>query len=195
MKMPNYVWAINLIIFVMYLVPLASSGAEIGTDMYKAELYKPKLYKKTLRCGDSEIITESVCFYTSEDFHKQCAKQTIRLINSKKGISTNLPLEGKLVKRKNEAGSVLDAVVTSLGCLKSESGTPYIYLWYVCRWGRDCYEQNSEWQRIFSIDGSNLTEGFKRHDDERLDLLFKELGISESGEVPSVEVIFDREKH
>ncbi len=96
-------------------------------------------------------------------------------------MSRKLPLDGKPVKKnfKESPGPVLDAVVTSLGCLKSESGKNFIVLWYVCRWGRDCVEQTSEWQRYFTIDGRNLTVG--NPDDVPYNQIFEKYGIPETG--------------
>jgi hypothetical protein len=119
------------------------------------------LIKKKLKCGEAELFTESACFYSNDTLDQQCRKQTIRLVNSKKGISKKLPLDGKLVKKnfKESPGPVLDAVADYAVCVKSTSGIPYIFLYYSCRWGRNCTPQTGEWQRFFTVEGINLTVG------------------------------------
>ena len=86
---------------------------------------------KSLSCGDAEVSAESTCMYISDKIEIQCTKQTIRLINSKQGISKELPLEGKLVRpRRINKIPVLDPIVTEWTCQESISGTHYIILWY-----------------------------------------------------------------
>ncbi|MGD0283892.1 MAG: hypothetical protein ABSB95_16210, partial [Dissulfurispiraceae bacterium] len=92
----------------------------------------------------------SACFSSKQWHNRLCRKQIIKLINSKKGITKKLPVDGRPVKKnfKESSGSVLDTVVTDIGCLKSESDNYFIVFSYVCSWGRDCCgAENMEWQR------------------------------------------------
>lgn len=170
-------------------ITYAESGCEPGPELTHPELYKLHLVKKTLKCGDAELFTESDCFFSTDTLHQQCRKQTVKLVNSKKGIVKNLPLDGKPVKKnfKESPGSVLDAVATSLSCLESKSGKHFIRLWYACRWGRDCIEQTGEWQRYFTDEGTNLTVGNPDHLDHFR--IFKKYGIPDTVG-PSVDLIF-----
>jgi hypothetical protein len=176
-------------------ITFAESGCEPGPcepgpELVHPELYKLHLIKKTFKCGDAELFTESACFFSTDTLHQQCRKQTIRLVNSKKGITKKLQLDGKTVKKnfKESPGAVLDAVVTSLACLESKSDKYFIRLWYVCRWGRNCTEQTGEWQRYFNVEGTNLTVGNPDH--LNYYPIFKKYGIPETGG-PSVDLLFD----
>ena len=99
---------------------------------------------------------------------------------SKEGISKQLPHDGKLVREKSVGRRpVLDTFVTHWSCLKSQSGSSYVLLWYTCKWGRGCDGTNREWERIFSLDGTNLTVGLRKHGDfERLGRVYQKLGLS-----------------
>jgi hypothetical protein len=183
----NYILATIMLASIPFLsqISLAESGDSEGPkpELTHPELYKLHLIKETLKCGDAELMAESACFNTTDNPDTQCRKQTIRLVNSQKGISKNLHLDGKLVKKnfKESPGPVLDTVVVAWDCLKSQSGESYIYLWYMCNWGRDCYGTHREWQRLFDVYGNNLTLGFKKHDKiESYERLYKKLGISEN---------------
>jgi hypothetical protein len=126
-------------------------------------------------------MSESACFFTTGSPDRQCRKQTIKLVNLRKGITRKLPLDGKTVKKnfKESPGPVLDTVVTSLGCIESKSGKHYIILWYDCNWGRACYGTNREWQRYFTDDGINLTTG--KPDKVNYYQILKKYGIPEAG--------------
>ena len=90
-----------------------------------------------LNCGDAEVRLETTCL-NIPDVESPCRKQTIQLINGRKGISKKLPHEGKLVaKTFVKDGSVLDAFIVSWACLKAKSGIPYILLSYACSWGKE----------------------------------------------------------
>ena len=79
------------------------------------------------------------------------------MVNTKKGISKQLPHDGKLVREKSiKDGPVLDTFVADWDCPKSKSETSYVLLWYSCNWGRGCDGNYREWERIFSLDGTNL---------------------------------------
>jgi hypothetical protein len=183
MRTLNYILAIALAsVPFLSQITFAGSGSECepGPEITHPELYKLHLIKKTFKCGDAELFTESACFFSTDTPHQQCRKQTIRLANSKKGITKKLQLDGKPVKKnfKESPGPVLDAVVYTAVCLESKSGKHYIFLGYACNWGHGCTEQTGEWQRLFSEEGDNLTVG--RHEDIRLDLSFKKYGIPET---------------
>ncbi len=141
------------------------SAAELGIDaewprpeLTHPELYKLQVIKKAIICGDAELFAESACFDTTDNPNTQCRKQTIKLVNSKKGISKKLPLVSKPVKKnfKESPGPVLNTVVTDIGCLTSDAGNHFINLYYVCNWGRDCYGTNTESERFYSVEGVYL---------------------------------------
>jgi len=144
----NYILATLTLVFAPILAPLAFGDSD----------GKHELIKKTIICGDAEVTAETMYIDTKTP-EIICTRQKIKLVNQKKGVVKILPLDGKLVKKKFKAGPVLDAVATSVGCLKSKAGTSYILLWYQCNWGQDCCGDNREWQRLFSVDGTNLTLG------------------------------------
>jgi len=135
---------------------------------------QPEVIKKTLTCGDAELTAETTCL-NIPNMETQCTKQSIRLVNSKKGIAKQLPLDGKLVKEKSiKDGPVLDGFVAEWDCPKSKSGTPYVLLWYYCNWGRDCVGNYREWGKIFSVDGTYLA-GFRKQGNKRFNKLYQQL--------------------
>ncbi len=141
----------------------------------------PSTVRYTFTCSDTEVVVDSTCMYRSSLEHEtQCTKQVVRLVNSKDRISKQLPHDGKSIKEKSVGRRpVLDTFVTHWSCLKSESGKSYILFWYTCKWGRDCEGTSREWERIFSLDGTNLTAGLQKHNDlERRDGLYRKLGLS-----------------
>lgn len=183
----GFIFNITILALLLFSSQTTFAGSEraesewLRPELTHPELYKLHLIKETLICGEADLIAESACFDTTDNPDTQCKKQTIKLVNSPKGISKNLPLEGKLVQKKfkESPGPVLDAFVVAWDCLKSQSGESYIYLWYMCNWGRDCSGTHREWQRLFDVNGNNLTSGFKKHDKiERYKRLYKRLGIS-----------------
>ena len=130
--------------------------------------------KKTLICGDAQVTAETTCLKIP-NVETQCTKQTIRLINPKKGIAKQLPLDGKPVKAKSiKYGPVLDGFVAEWDCPRSTSGTPYLLLWYYCNWGRDCVGDYREWGRIFSADGTYVA-GFRKEGNKRFNDLYETL--------------------
>jgi hypothetical protein len=142
---------------------------------------RPSTVRYTFMCGDAEVIVDSTCIYRSASEHEtQCTKQVVRLVNEKEGVSKQLAHDGKLVKEKSVGRRpVLDTFVTHWSCLKSQSGISYVLLWYTCKWGRSCEGTNREWERIFSLDGTDMTAGLRKHDDlERLDRLYQKLSVS-----------------
>jgi hypothetical protein len=150
---------------------------------------QPSVIKKSLTCGDAEVSAESTCMYISDKIEIQCTKQTIRLINSKQGISKELPLEGKLVRpRRINKIPVLDPIVSEWTCQESTSRDHYIVLWYFCQWGKGCVGTDREWERIFTVEGSNLTKGHTRQKDTSK--LRSKLGLpDEAGKLKGV--VFD----
>ena len=134
-----------------------------------------------LECGDADVSVETSCLALPE-IDTQCARQTIRLENRRKGISKKLPHEGQPVAKSFvKAGPVLDALVTSWACLKSTSGKSYILLLYTCSWGEEkpsCAGNTKEWERLFDATGRHLTAGFRRQD-RRYDALYRRIGLSE----------------
>ncbi len=196
MKTYKYLFAgivLASISFTSHLSATAGTGDDsewLRPELTHPEMFKLHTIKKKIKCGDAELRIESACFDTTRSPDIQCRKQTIRLINSKKGTSKKLPLDGKPVKQnfKESPGPVLDTVVTSLACLKSQSGKHFIVLWYTCRWGRDCCGTNREWQRYFTDDGTNLTVG--RPDVVPYDEILKKYGIPETGGT-YIDLIYD----
>ncbi len=133
-----------------------------------------------LVCGDAEVRATSSCL-SFTDQETQCKKQTLQLSNPSKGISKKLPHDGKPMRQpfvKN--GPVLDAIATGWACVKSESGTPYIYLAYTCVESEqrpECAGTNKEWGRVFGLDGKNFTAGVPRRG-AALERVYKQLGLS-----------------
>lgn len=150
---------------------------------------QPSVTRKSLTCGDAEVSAESTCMYISDKIEIQCTKQTIRLINSKQGISKELPLEGKLVRpRRINKIPVLDPIVSEWTCQESTSGDHYIVLWYFCQWGKGCVGTDREWERIFTVEGLNLTKGYAQQKDTSK--LRRKLGLpDEAGKLKGV--VFD----
>ncbi|MGD0234963.1 MAG: hypothetical protein ABSC55_10565 [Syntrophorhabdales bacterium] len=145
--------------------------------------YAGKQYvsKDKLPCGEAEVTAETMCTNIPQ-IATECTKQTIQLIDPSKDISVRLPHEGKLVKKSVlKKKRALDAFVTSWTCLKSNSGISYVLLWYTCSFGDerpDCIGVGREWERIFSLDGKDVTAGFRKQD-PRLPELYHRLGLSE----------------
>jgi hypothetical protein len=180
MKTRTYILATIVFASIPFLSQITFAGAGGDSEPPKPEVIHPELFKlhlikKSFTCGNAELTTESACFFSTDAVNQQCRKQTIRLVNSKKGISRKLSLDGKLVKKnfKESPGPVLDTVVTSVGCLKSKTGKHFITLYYVCNWGRDCYGTNKESQKYFTVDVVNLS--IRKLGD------FKKYGIPETG--------------
>jgi hypothetical protein len=188
MKTRNYILTVIVLASFPFLSQLSIAESEGDSEwprpeMTHPELYKLHLIKKTFKCGDAELITESSCFFSTNSPDLQCREQTIKLVNSPKGISKNLPLDGKPVKKnfKESPGPVLNTVVTDIGCVKSNSGKHFITLCYLCNWGPDCYGRNSnrESQRYFTAEGTNLTVG--KPADLLYNKIFKKYGIPPTG--------------
>ncbi|MGD0283893.1 MAG: hypothetical protein ABSB95_16215 [Dissulfurispiraceae bacterium] len=174
MKTGKYIVIMTMFASILALSIRMSVEAE-EEKLPHPELYKLHLIKKKLKCGDAELFAESACFDTTDNPNRQCRKQTIKLVNSKKGISKNLPLVSKPVKKnfKESPGPVLNMVVTDIGCLESATGKHFINLYYVCNWGRDCYGTNTESERFYSVEGVYLP--IRKRED------LKKYGIPETG--------------
>jgi hypothetical protein len=71
----------------------------------------------------------------------------------------------------------MDALVTDWTCAIAKDGTPYILLWYTCRWGEDCQDDTMEWVRIFDTHGKNMTVHLKNLDADGVQRLYKKLGL------------------
>jgi hypothetical protein len=72
---------------------------------------------------------------------------------------------------------VLDSLVTFWTCAVAKDGTPYILLWYTCRWGEDCQDDTMEWVRIFDVHGKDMTAHLKKLDANGVQRLYKKLGL------------------
>lgn len=135
-----------------------------------------------LVCGDAEVRVTSSCLHFDEQ-ETQCKKQTLQLTNSANNITKKLPHDGKPIRQSFvENGPVLDAFVTGWACVKSASGTSYIYLSYTCVENDkqpECAGTKREWGRVFGADGKNFTTGIARRGKE-LERVYRRLGLSES---------------
>lgn len=141
--------------------------------------------KEAIKCKDTNVYIETTC-KEYQEFDTQCTSQKLQIINRNKKISKALPHDGNLIMKFFDTKTkVLDAYITQWACLKSKYGQHYILLWYDCSLGDEkdyCLGTgNNQWERIFSLDGRDLTSGYPRKGPS-LDTLYRKLGIYEISE-------------
>lgn len=141
--------------------------------------------KEVINCKNANVYIETTC-KKYQEFDTQCTSQKLLIINSNKKITKTLPHDGNLIlKFFDTKTKVLDAYITQWACLKSKYGRYYLLLWYDCSLGDEkeyCLGAgNNQWERIFSLEGRDLTAGYP-HKGPSLDILYHKLGIYEISE-------------
>jgi hypothetical protein len=142
-------------------------------------------FNEAIKCSNAKVFIQTT-YKKYPEFDTQCTKQTLKIVNGKKKVFKFLPYDGKLITKHFDADEkVLDAYVSQWACLKSKSGAHFILLWYDCSWGDEadyCVGSgNNQWERIFSLDGRDLTAGYPKKG-PLLDTLYRKLDIYEISE-------------